>query len=89
MNKEVEMIKNEIETLLTQAFSPTHLRVVDQSHLHAGHAESPGKDSHFKIEMTAAAFENITRLQCHRMVKQAILQKFPDIHAITLSLKTP
>ena len=47
-----------IEQKLRDRFAPSKLEVVDESHLHEGHAGArPGGNSHFRVTMTAAAFE--------------------------------
>ena len=39
-----------IRAKLTQAFAPTRLDVINESHLHAGHRNSPGTgESHFRV----------------------------------------
>ena len=47
------MIKAKIELLLTQAFKPTFLQVIDESHKHAGHAGASTRralSSHYYIK---------------------------------------
>ncbi|QNN21475.1 BolA family transcriptional regulator [Planctomycetales bacterium ZRK34] len=75
-----------IQRLLTEALTPTHLVIEDQSHLHAGHAgarESGG--GHFAIEIKSPAFEGKTALQRHRMVYDALAEMMPrEIHALSI-----
>jgi BolA protein len=52
-----------IEQKLTEAFSPTLLEVIDESHHHAGHAGNPGGgESHFRIRIQAEAFAGKPRV---------------------------
>ncbi|MBL4614394.1 MAG: BolA/IbaG family iron-sulfur metabolism protein, partial [Magnetovibrio sp.] len=42
------VVRDRIELKLENAFTPESLKVVDESHLHAGHAGAPeGGESHF------------------------------------------
>ncbi|HET6221524.1 MAG TPA: BolA family protein, partial [Dongiaceae bacterium] len=51
-------VRAQIETKLKAALAPARLEVVDESELHKGHAgHRPGGESHFRVEIAAAAFE--------------------------------
>ncbi len=82
-------VRDEIETRLQQAFSPRRLEVVNESHLHAGHAGSPGTgESHFRVAIAAPAFATLSRIERHRAVHAAL---GPDlmarIHALALQIE--
>src|SRR3977135_1036703 len=56
---------------LTTAFAPARLDVVDESHLHAGHAgHRPGGETHFRVTIVAEAFRGKSRLERHPMVNE-------------------
>jgi len=80
---------DEIHKLLMQAFKPSALQVEDESWKHAGHAgakESGG--GHFVVHITAEKFSGKSRIACHRMVNQALKDKFgPLIHALSIHTK--
>ena len=60
-----------IREKLTQAFQPTRLDVVNESHLHAGHRSSPGTgESHFRVLIVSAAFAGASRVARHRAVNK-------------------
>ena len=74
-----------IEVLLGEAFSPTHLQVKDQSHLHAGHAGAQDGLGHFDVTIVAAAFAGKRPLERHRMVYDALGDMMEtDIHALSI-----
>ena len=74
-----------IEALLTEAFSPTHLLVKDQSHLHAGHAGAQDGRGHFDVTIEAAAFAGKRPLERHRMIYDALGDMMEtDIHALSI-----
>src|ERR1044072_7181596 len=68
------MRMNEIITeKLTAAFVPQSLRVVDESHLHEGHAgHRPGGETHFRGYIVSEAFKEKSRIERHRMVNAAV-----------------
>ncbi|MBX9644015.1 MAG: BolA family transcriptional regulator [Novosphingobium sp.] len=81
----------EIETLLTQAFAPTHLAVINDSAKHSGHAGDDGSgESHFTVEIESAAFAGVSRLQRQRMINAA-LGDIPGqrVHALAVKAKAP
>lgn len=80
-------VKDEIEARLTAAFTPDRLEVVNESHLHAGHAGDDGSGaSHFRILIRAAAFQPLSRVARHRAVHQALGDLNQRVHAIALDL---
>jgi len=74
-----------IEALLSAAFSPDELLVKDQSHLHAGHAGAADGRGHFDVQIVAEAFRNCSRIECHRLIYDALGQMMTtDIHALSI-----
>ena len=74
-----------IENLLRQAFSPSHLQVKDQSHLHAGHAGAEDGRGHFEGTITADAFAGRSRIESHRLIYDALGDLMTsDIHALRI-----
>ena len=79
-----------IEALLTAEFSPTHILVKDQSHLHAGHAGAQDGRGHFAVKIVAEAFTDKSRIERHRMVYDALGDMMQtDIHALSIDALTP
>ena len=63
----------EIERLLSAAFAPTRLAVINDSARHHGHAGDDGSgESHFTVEIESAAFSGVSRLQRQRLVNAAL-----------------
>lgn len=83
-------VESAIREKLVKAFAPTELRVVNESHLHEGHASSPGSgESHFAVLVVAEAFEGKTRLQRHRMVNEALAEELAGkVHALAIRAMT-
>ena len=79
-----------IESVLTEAFAPTHLLVKDQSHLHAGHAGAHDGRGHFDVTIVSAAFAGKRPLARHRQIYDALAAMLEtDIHALRINAKTP
>lgn len=79
-----------IEEALTQAFSPTHLEIIDESHLHAGHEGAKAGGGHYVVHIVAEGFTEKSRIQKHRMVNDACKHLFPKtIHALSIQAKAP
>ena len=79
-----------IEQLLNAEFSPSHLLVKDQSHLHAGHAGAEDGKGHFAVNIVSEAFEGKSRIQRHRIIFDALGDMMQnDIHALSITARTP
>jgi BolA protein len=80
-----------IEGKLTAALQPTRIRVVDESELHKGHAgHRPGGQSHFRVEIVAAAFEGQSRIDRQRRVYEILADELKaGVHALALKTLTP
>lgn len=81
-------VADEIHARLTQAFSPDHLSVVNESHRHAGHSGDDGSgETHFNVTIRAASFAAMSRLERHRAIHQAIgADLIGRIHALALDI---
>jgi BolA protein len=83
--------KERIAQALTSALSPQSLDVIDESHLHKGHAgHRPEGETHFRVKITAEAFRGRSRVDIHRMVN-SILAEEPaaGVHALAIQAKAP
>ncbi len=79
-----------IEAILTESFSPSHLLVKDQSHLHAGHAGAQDGRGHFDVTIVSEAFAGNRPLARHRQVYDALGEMMEtDIHALRITARTP
>jgi BolA protein len=84
-------IQKEIEALLTAAFVPTYLAVINDSAKHHGHAGDDGSgESHFTVEIESAAFAGVNRVMRQRMVNKA-LGDLPGerVHALAIRARAP
>ncbi len=84
-------VQHEMERLLTAAFAPTQLAVINDSASHHGHSGDDGSgESHFTVEIEAEAFAGKGRLERQRMVNRA-LGDIPGqrVHALAIRAKAP
>lgn len=74
-----------IRALLEQAFAPEALEVIDESHLHVGHAGARDGRGHYRIRIASRQFSKRGRLARHRMVYDALGDMMEtDIHALAI-----
>ena len=83
--------KDHIIKKLSEAFAPENLDVVDESHLHKGHAgHNPEGESHFHVEIVSAAFAGQSRVARQRMVYGILAEEMKQrVHALALTTLTP
>lgn len=80
-----------IREKLLVALRPTRLDVVNESHMHSGHAGSPGTgESHFRVLVVSDAFDGKSRVERHRMVNAALADELAGrVHALALTTYAP
>ncbi|MFT5425463.1 MAG: BolA protein [Gammaproteobacteria bacterium] len=80
----------EIKARLEQALSPSHLDIIDESHLHAGHAGAASGAGHFNVTIVSDKFADQSAIQRHRMVYLAVGDLMPsEIHALSINAQVP
>lgn len=90
-NKELTSRKERIRASLTTRFAPEALEVIDESDRHIGHAgASPTGETHFRVRITARAFADLSRIDRHRAVTDALAGEFASgLHALSIDAQTP
>lgn len=81
----------EMETLLTAAFAPSRLAVINDSAKHHGHSGDDGSgESHFTVEIESIAFAGVNRVMRQRMVNRALGDIPGDrVHALAIKATAP
>lgn len=84
-------VQDTLRAKLAAALEPTRLEIVDESHLHAGHAGArPEGETHFRIEIVSAAFAGQSRVARQRLVYGIVAEELRTrVHALALSTRTP
>ena len=76
-----------IEGKLQAAFSPSHLQIINESHMHNVPKNS---ETHFKVVVVSDVFEGVKLLQRHRDVNEILKEELAGpVHALSISAKTP
>lgn len=84
-------VASRVRAKLTAALAPERLEIIDESHRHAGHSGArPEGETHFRVEIVSAAFEDQPRLLRQRRVHEILADELKsDIHALSLVTLTP
>jgi BolA protein len=79
-----------IRALLQEALAPSVLELVDESHMHAGHAGAASGGSHYRLTIVAPAFAGLNLVRRHRLVYDSVhLMMQHEIHALAITAMTP
>ncbi|MDH5232964.1 MAG: BolA family transcriptional regulator [Gammaproteobacteria bacterium] len=77
-----------IKTRLNEVLQATQVEVIDDSHLHEGHA-SAGGAGHFRVTVVSDQFQDKKMLERHRLVYQALDDIMnTEIHALSIKAYT-
>jgi len=79
-----------IEEKLTRELEAVEIEVVDESHLHAGHAGARSGGGHFRAKIVSRHFEGLTKVQAQRLVYGILAEEMKsEIHALSMTTSTP
>jgi BolA protein len=82
--------RTRIEARLREQLAPTHLEVVDESHLHAGHEGARGGQTHYRATIVSPRFAGLSRVEAQRLVYAALTDELGSgLHALALRTLTP
>lgn len=81
MSKELmELVRERLAAL-----APERLEIIDESHLHAGHAGSQGGARHLRVVIASSRFTGLAPLARHRLVYDRVQDLIPyPIHALAV-----
>ncbi len=81
-------MKFKLSKLLMESFKPSYFKLVDQSHLHAGHFENTtGIGTHFDVTLVSKQFEMVSKVNRHRQVNAICKDLFSEgLHALALHI---
>ncbi len=83
--------RDAITNKLREAFTPQSLDVMDESHLHEGHAgHRPGGETHFRVYIVSKAFQGKSRIERHRMINATLAGELAgSVHALAIKAQAP
>lgn len=80
-------IQQNITQKLGQAFTPLHIEVENESHMHN---VPEGSETHFRVLLVSTQFEGKPLVQRHRAVNSALSEELSgQVHALALHTMTP
>ena len=80
-------VRQTIETKIRSALAPSHLEVINESHMHS---VPPGSESHFKLVIVSDRFHGEARVKRHQAVNKTLAEELGGgIHALSLLTLTP
>jgi BolA protein len=79
-----------IEAELREQLAAIHVEVIDESHLHAGHAGARGGGGHFRAVVVSKQFDGKSPVERQRMIYKALENAMgSEIHALSMKTLTP
>ena len=84
-------LEQRIREKLMVTLEPIRLEVLNESHMHAGHAGDNGTgQTHFRVLVVAEAFRGLSRVARHRLVNEAVADEIRDgVHALAIKAAAP
>ncbi|HLR78264.1 MAG TPA: BolA family protein [Burkholderiaceae bacterium] len=71
-----------------RALNPTHLEIIDESHMHIGHEGAKDGAGHFRVIIASEQFKGLAPLGRHRLVYELVDDLIPyPIHALAIQAK--
>jgi BolA protein len=81
------MARQESITTALSSLTPTHLEVVNESHMHS---VKPGSETHFKVVVVADCFASLSLIARHRKVNELLAAELKDgLHALSIHAFSP
>ncbi len=79
-------LQRRIEEKITAALVPSHLEVINESHMHS---VPPGSESHFKLVIVSESFAGAPRLGRQRTVNGLLAEELgAGVHALSMETLT-
>lgn len=83
-------MREAIEARLREALEAVHVEVVDESHLHAGHAGAKSGGGHYRALIVTERFAGLSRVKAQQLVYAAMgAWMGREIHALSMQTLTP
>lgn len=85
------LIEDQINQILTEAFTPEGVEVINDSHKHAGHVGDDGTgQTHFTVKIRSSKFEGVSRVERQRTIMKLLKPCFDaGLHALSIKATVP
>ncbi len=75
-------VQRAVEQKLKDEFSPTHLEILNESHMHS---VPPNSETHFKVTLVCDVFDGIRQVKRHQLIYKVLSEELAGpIHALAL-----
>jgi len=75
---------------LLGALDPLEIELIDESHLHAGHAGAASGGGHYRLKIVSPRFEGLRLVMRHRLVYDSVHDMMhTEIHALAITALAP
>ncbi|HOY00550.1 BolA family protein [Zoogloea sp.] len=82
-------IMDEIRARLA-SLQPVRLELIDDSHLHAGHAGARAGGGHYRLSIVSDVFQGKNTVARHRIIYDALGELMrKEIHALAIQARSP
>ena len=82
--------RDHIEARLREELAATEIEVIDESHLHAGHAGAREGGGHFRVNIVSEKFVGLNRVAAQRLVYEILAEEMKsEIHALSITARAP
>ena len=82
-NDRLELIRQRLSAL-----QPVELEIIDESHLHIGHAGSRDGAGHYRVRIVSPRFQGLRTVASHRLVYDLVRDLMPHpIHALAIDAR--
>lgn len=83
-------MREALEARIRDRLKATHVEVIDESHLHAGHAGARDGGQHFRAVVVSEEFAGLNRVRSQQLVYQSVDEWMgKEIHALSMKTFTP
>ena len=83
-------MREALEEKLRDSLDASHVEVIDESHLHAGHAGARDGGRHFRAIIVSEKFAGLSRVRSQQLVYQSVEGWMgKEIHALSMKTFTP
>lgn len=80
-------LAEQIEKKITESFDVDSVEVLNESHMHKGHAGDDGSgESHFKLIILSDELAVLPRVAAQRRVYSALTEEMRYIHALSIEI---
>lgn len=80
-------IQQRIEAKLKERLDPSHLEVINESHMHN---VPKGSETHFKVVVVSTLFDGVPPVKRHQLVYGALADEMKaGVHALAITSRSP